>query len=63
AKAEMLDVPSLLGLWRSAPYLHDNRAASLEEVLGEYNPVDGHGHTRDLSQSERADLITFLESL
>lgn len=60
---EALDVPSLRGVWRSAPYLHDNRAESLRAVLVRENPDNAHGSTKDLSEQELNDLISFLESL
>jgi hypothetical protein len=60
---EALDVPSLRALWRSAPYLHDGRAGSCEDILDQTNPLDQHGRTSGLSESERADLIEFLLSL
>jgi len=58
-----LDTPSLRGLWRTAPYLHDGSAATLEDVLTTANPDDRHGVTSRLTDAERADLIAFLRSL
>ena len=57
------DTPTLLGLYRTAPYLHDGRAKSLEEVLTTLNPDNKHGVTSQLSPSEVADLAEFLRSL
>ncbi|MFM8289219.1 MAG: hypothetical protein ACKOGA_21215, partial [Planctomycetaceae bacterium] len=37
------DTPSLLGIYRSAPYLHHGQAATLKEVLTTANPKDEHG--------------------
>jgi DNA-binding beta-propeller fold protein YncE len=58
-----LDTPGLKGLWDSAPYLHDGSAATLEEVLTTANPQDRHGRTSGLPESDRNDLIAFLEQL
>lgn len=58
-----LDVPSLRSVAVSAPYLYDGRAATLEAVLGDANATDRHGHTRVLSATDRAHLVTFLRSL
>ena len=58
-----LDTPTLRGLYRTAPYLHDGSAATLEEVLTTRNPADQHGVTSGLSAAEVADLVTFLLSL
>jgi YVTN family beta-propeller protein len=57
------DTPSLLELYRTAPYLHDGRAATLEEVLGKYNKNDRHGSTSKLSRQEIEDLVAFLMAL
>lgn len=57
------DTPTLRELWHTAPYLHDGRAATLEEVIGTANPGHKHGVTSKLNPSEKADLIEFLRSL
>ena len=57
------DTPSLLGLWDSAPYLHDGSAPTLNDVLTTKNPEDRHGQTSHLSEAELMDLIAFLLSL
>ena len=59
----MLDVPSLLSVGSSAPYLSDGRAATLEAVLTEHNRKNRHGDTAKLTAHERGDLIAFLEAL
>lgn len=56
------NVPSLLGLGRSAPYLHDGTQVSLEERVFS-NPGDLHGVTSTLSAQEKADLVVYLKSL
>lgn len=58
-----LDTPSLLGVWATAPYLHDGSAATLEEVLTSRNPFDQHGQTAALSSTEIAQLVAFLLEL
>ncbi|MDX1564777.1 MAG: hypothetical protein R3236_05185 [Phycisphaeraceae bacterium] len=58
-----LDTPSLLGVWRSAPYLHDGRASSLREVLVAFNRSNRHGNVAALSDEELDAMITFLLSL
>jgi YVTN family beta-propeller protein len=57
------DTPTLLGVYRTAPYLHHGKAATLEEVLTKYNPDDKHGRTSHLSKDEIADLVEFLKAL
>jgi cytochrome c peroxidase len=48
-------VPGLRGVAQTAPYLHDGRFATLDEML--------KFHSSLLSEEERADLAAFLESL
>lgn len=55
-----LDTPSLHGLWRTPPYLHDGSAATLEAVIGAKNANDAHGVTSALSAGERAQLVAYL---
>jgi cytochrome c peroxidase len=55
-----LDVPSLLHLWDTAPYLHDGRAATLHDVLTVHNEGDRHGTTSHLNARELDDLVTFM---
>ncbi len=57
------DTPSLRGVWHTAPYLHDGRAATLREVVVTHNPTDQHGQTSHLSEAEVQDLVAFLRSL
>ncbi|MCA9607080.1 MAG: c-type cytochrome, partial [Myxococcales bacterium] len=60
---EGLDTPSLRGLWRTAPYLHDGSAATLREVLTTRNPGDAHGVTSHLDDAQIDDMIAFLRAL
>jgi DNA-binding beta-propeller fold protein YncE len=54
--------PSLRGLWQRGPYLHDGRAATLDELLqGPHASEKLGGQT--LTPAQRQDLIAFLQSL
>jgi len=57
------DTPTLLGVYRSSPYLHDGRAKTLLDVLTTANPKDQHGKTSHLSREQLAELVAFLKSL
>lgn len=57
------DTPSLIELYRTGPYLHDGRAATLTDVIDKFNPKDEHGKTSGLTAAEKADLAAFLMSL
>lgn len=58
-----VDTPSLVEVWRTAPYLHDGRAATLSEIFTIYNPDDKHGKTLGLSEKKINDLVEYLRSL
>ena len=57
------DVPSLLEAYRTAPYLHDGRAATLKDVLTTHNQAGQHGKAKTLSPQEIDDLVAYLQSL
>lgn len=57
------DTPSLRGIWHTAPYLHDGRALTLQDVVTTHNPTDQHGQTSHLSEAELQDLVAFLLSV
>jgi YVTN family beta-propeller protein len=62
-RATRFDTPTLIEVWRTAPYLHDGRWTTVKELL-----VEGrHGLRRDpagaLSPAEIDDLVEFVLSL
>jgi cytochrome c peroxidase len=57
------DTPTLVELWRTAPYLHDGSAATVREVLTTRNRHDQHGKTSSLTSQELDDLCAYLLSL
>jgi len=57
------DTPTLLGIYRTAPYLHHGKAATLEDVLTTSNHNDRHGTTSHLTSAQIADLVEFLKAL
>jgi YVTN family beta-propeller protein len=59
----LFDVPHLNNIYATAPYLHDGRASSLEEIWTIYNPKDKHGLTNDLTKDQLNDLIEYLKTL
>jgi YVTN family beta-propeller protein len=60
---DRFDTPTLVELWRTAPYLHDGSAATVRDVLTTRNRQDRHGKTAALSDREINDLCTYLLSL
>jgi len=60
---DTFDTPTLVEIWRTAPYLHDGSAATVHEVLIEHNPNDRHGRTSQLTARELDDLLAYLLSL
>jgi len=54
------DTPTLVEVWRTAPYLNDGRAVTIKEVLTKFNKDDQHGKTSNLSEKEIADLAEYI---
>jgi DNA-binding beta-propeller fold protein YncE len=54
------DTPTLVELWRTAPYLHLGHAATLTEVLTSFNEGDKHGKTSHLSPQQINQLVAYL---
>jgi len=62
AKKEF-DTPTLVEVWRTAPYLYDGRAVTIAELLKpKYNPKDKHGTTTELTPKEVKQLTAFILS-
>lgn len=57
------DTPTLTECWRTAPYLYDGRALTMEEVLTKFNEHDEHGETTKLTKEEISDLAEYVLSL
>ena len=57
------DTPHLVGVVGSAPFLHDGRARTLEEIWTLFNPYDRHGISNDMSKQQLNDLVEFLKTL
>ena len=57
------DTPTLAECWRTAPYLYDGRALTMEEVLTICNPNDKHGETSKLTPEQVKDLAEYVLSL
>jgi YVTN family beta-propeller protein len=62
-KGSVFDTPSLRGVYKTAPYLHDGSAATLKDVLTTQNPADRHGSTSAMSEENLDDLVAFMQSL
>jgi YVTN family beta-propeller protein len=63
SESACLNVPSLLGLARSAPYLHDGSAATFMDRLRVGQSTNQHGQTANLSDQQLSDLVEYLKSL
>jgi DNA-binding beta-propeller fold protein YncE len=55
--------PILIECWRTAPYMYDGRAVSIEDVITVDNKNNVHGNTKDLSEQEIEDLAEYIKSL
>ncbi|WP_146651756.1 hypothetical protein [Labilithrix luteola] len=55
------DTPSLAFVGQTAPYFHDGRFATLEELIDHCDPI--MGKTRQLSEADRRALAAYLRTL
>jgi len=62
-ETDKFDTPTLIELWRTAPYFHDGSQASLRDLLVFGNKNDQHGKTSHLSAEQVSDLCEYLLSL
>src|SRR5260370_8916868 len=58
-----IDTPTLLGVWETAPYLHDGSAPTLRDVLTTANPNDGHAFVSALMPGQVDQLVAYLQQL
>jgi YVTN family beta-propeller protein len=63
SEGQEVDVPHLAGVYDSAPYLHDGRAATLEEIWEKHNGGRRHGAAHLLTAEEFAALMRYLREL
>lgn len=61
--AKGFNVPSLLGLARTAPYLHDGSAATLKDRILRNKASNLHGQTASLTDGDVDDLVEYLKTL
>jgi cytochrome c peroxidase len=55
--------PTLVEVWRTAPYLHDGSAATMRDALTTGNRGDQHGKTSHLKPEQIDDLVEYVLSL
>ena len=56
------DTPHLINTFERAPYMHDGRCYSLEEIWTEFNPGDTHGRTNDMTKDQLNALIEYTKT-
>lgn len=56
-------VPSLVEVWRTAPYMHDGRAITIKDVITTHNKGDIRGKTSTLTEHQINDLVDYVRSL
>lgn len=57
------DTPTLLGIWRTPPYLHDGRYVDLHDVFLDGAHGDVLGEVGEMTEEECDDLVEYLLSL
>jgi DNA-binding beta-propeller fold protein YncE len=60
---EAFDTPQLTDVSYTAPYLHDGKAKTLEEIWTVFSPNDTHGVVSDIGKNGLNDLIEYLKTL
>lgn len=63
AAGQSLDVPHLVGAYDSPPYLHDGRAATLEEIFTQNNEKHKHGSAHLLTREELRAVLRYIREL
>lgn len=58
-----LNTPSLLGVGRTGPYLHDGSAATLKDRILQGKDSNLHGTTAALTDAQVDDLVAYLKAL
>ncbi|HKL22212.1 MAG TPA: hypothetical protein VJ904_10420, partial [Tichowtungia sp.] len=58
-----VDTPPLGEIWRTAPYLHDGRAATLKELFTTFDHAGTLEQAAQLTEQQIDDLVEFLRSL
>jgi YVTN family beta-propeller protein len=58
-----VDTPTLIEIWRTAPYLHDGSAATVSDLLHDKGHADILKETKSLSDQQLKDLEEYLLSL
>jgi len=59
----LFDTPHLNNIFASPPYLHDGRAATLEEIWTIHGKTEEHGTVNDLTKIQLNELVEYLKSL
>ncbi|MEE8452574.1 MAG: hypothetical protein V3R99_11690 [Thermoguttaceae bacterium] len=57
------DTPTLVEVWRTAPYLHDGRYTTIEALITEGKHGLGRTRMKNLSETDIDDLVEFVLSL
>ncbi len=56
------DTPAIGMVHEGAPYMHDGRCYTLEEIWTVFNPYDTHGVTNDMAKENLNDLIEYIKT-
>ncbi len=63
-RTDAFDTPSLIEVWRTAPYLHDGSITDLEDLFTKKeNTTHWHGRTKDLGEDDIIHLVNYVKSL
>ena len=60
---DRFDTPTLVEVWRTAPYLHNGRYVTIKELIAEAKHGNSRGCIDELSEQQIDDLVEFVLSL
>ena len=61
--ADRYDTPTLIEVWRTAPYLHDGRYITIKQLIADGKHGKSRGRVEELSEQQIDDLAEFVLSL
>jgi YVTN family beta-propeller protein len=62
-RRDEFDTPTLIEVWRTAPYMHDGHYTTLRQLLDEGHHGHFEGDVKGLTDAQKSDLIEFVLSL
>jgi cytochrome c peroxidase len=62
-RRDTFDTPTLVEVWRTAPYMHDGRYVTMKELIAEGKHGKSRGNVESLNEQQVNDLVEYVLSL